>query len=105
MRGNYAMQRVVITGYGAVCAIGNSAEESWQSALAGKSGVGPITLFDDSEFSVHIAAEVKNFEPEKVLDRKEVRRQDRFEHLAGVAAVEAMQHSGLEVTEANAHRI
>src|SRR5687767_11597487 len=99
------MHRVVITGYGAVSALGATAEENWQSAVAGKSGVGPITLFDASQFPVQIAAEVKNFEPEKVLDRKELRRQDRFEQLAGVAAVEALHHSGLEVTPENSHRI
>ncbi len=88
------MHRVVVTGIGAVSPLGLTAEESWQSALKGQTGVGPVTLFDASNFPVKLAAEVKNFEPEKYLDRKEVRRQDRFELLAAVAALEAIQQSG-----------
>jgi 3-oxoacyl-[acyl-carrier-protein] synthase II len=99
------MERVVITGMGTVNSLGLSVQESWANAIAGVSGVGPITLFDSSPMSVHIAAEVKNFEPEKYMDGKEARRRDRYEQLGAAAAVEAMRHSGLEVTDANAGRI
>ncbi|GAB4468529.1 MAG: beta-ketoacyl-ACP synthase II [Anaerolineae bacterium] len=93
------MHRVVITGFGALTPLGNTAEESWQQALRGTSGVGPITLFDTSDFPVKLAAEVKNFNPEEHLDRREVRRMDRFEWMALVAAEQAVQHSGLDVSK------
>ncbi len=99
------MQRVVVTGLGAVTPLGHTAEESWQAAVRGQSGVGPITLFDVTDFPVSVAAEVKGFDPETVLDRREVRRQDRFEWLANAAANEALAHSGLEITEENSTRI
>jgi 3-oxoacyl-[acyl-carrier-protein] synthase II len=99
------MHRVVITGIGAVSPLGLTAEQSWQSAISGKSGLGPITLFDVSNFPVQIAAELKNFNPEQYLDRKDARRMDRFEQMAAVASDEALKHSGLEITDANSHRI
>lgn len=99
------MRRVVVTGYGAVTPLGLSAEETWRAAVEGQSGVSPITRFDTTDFPVKLAAEVKGFDPEKVLDRREVRRQDRFEHYAHAAAIEALHHSGLEITEANSIRI
>lgn len=99
------MERVVITGMGTVNPLGLTVQESWSNVISGISGVGPITLFDASSLGVHFAAEVKNFEPEKYMDAKEVRRRDRFEQLGAAAAQEAIRHSGLEVTEANAGRI
>lgn len=93
------MHRVVVTGLGAVSPLGLTAEESWQSAIKGKTGVAPITLFDTKDFPVKYAAEVKNFEPEKFLDRRDVRRQDRFELLAAVAAQEAIEQSGIQIDE------
>ncbi len=93
------MHRVVITGFGALTPLGNTAEESWQQAIRGTSGVGPITLFDTSDFPVKLAAEIKNFNPEEHLDRREVRRMDRFEWMAMAAAEEAVQHSGLDVSK------
>ena len=99
------MERVVITGMGTVNSLGLNVQESWTSAINGASGVAPITLFDASPLGVHIAAEVKNFDPGKFMDPKEARRRDRYEQLAAAAANEAIQHSGLEVTEANAGRI
>lgn len=99
------MHRVVVTGVGAISPLGQSAEESWQSALAGRTGVGPITLFDHTSFPVHLAAEVKNFDPEVFIDRKDARRQDRFEQFAYIAATEALESSGLEITDANSDRI
>jgi 3-oxoacyl-[acyl-carrier-protein] synthase II len=80
-------------------------QESWTNVINGVSGVGPITLFDASPLGVQFAAEVKGFEPEKYMDGKEARRRDRFEQLGAAAAKEAIQHAGLEVTEANTGRI
>jgi 3-oxoacyl-[acyl-carrier-protein] synthase II len=99
------MHRVVVTGIGAIGPIGHNAEDTWQNVIAGKSGVGPITLFDTTDFTVHIAAEIKDFDPGDFLDRREVRRQDRFEWIANIAANEAIADSGLEVTDENSHRI
>lgn len=99
------MEKIVITGMGAVSPLGLSVEESWKNVTGGVSGVAPITLFDSSHVGVHIAAEVKNFAPEKYMDVKESRRRDRFEQLATAAAGEAIRQSGLEITEANAARI
>lgn len=99
------MERVVITGMGTVNPLGLGVKESWQNAIHGVSGVGPITLFDSSPLNVHIAAEVKGFEPEKYMDAKEARRRDRVEQLGIAAAKEAIESSGLEITEENAGRI
>lgn len=89
-------ERIVITGMGTINPIGHSAEESWRNALAGVSGVAPITAFDPSDLLVRIAGEVKDFEPEKWLDPREARRRDRFEQLAAVAVKEALAQSGLD---------
>lgn len=97
--------RIVITGMGTVNPLGLNVKESWKSVIAGKSGVGPITLFDSSPLQVHIAAEVKGFQPENYMDAKEARRRDRFEQFAIAAAKEAISNSGLEVTDTNAGRI
>lgn len=99
------MEKIVITGMGTVNPLGLTVEESWKNAVNGVSGVGPITLFDPAILNVHIAAEVKNFVPEKYMDAKEARRRDRFEQLAAVAAKEALVNSGLEIKESNTGRI
>ncbi len=99
------MERIVITGMGTVNPLGLNVDETWKNLINGVSGVGPITLFDHSNLLVHIACEVKNFEPEKFMDGKEARRRDRFEQFAAVAANQAIASAGLEVTEANAARI
>ncbi len=97
--------RIVITGMGTVNPLGLNVKESWENVVAGKSGVGAITLFDSSSLQVHIAAEVKGFQPEQYMDAKEARRRDRFEQFAIASAKEALASSGLEITEANAGRI
>ena len=97
--------RIVITGLGAVSPLGLSAQESWESAVNGVSGVAPITQIDTSDYLVHIACEVKNFDPKKFMHRRDARRCDRYEQFAIAAAGEAMAHSGLQVTSANAERI
>jgi beta-ketoacyl-acyl-carrier-protein synthase II len=98
-------RRVVITGTGALTPLGLTVKESWEAATNGKSGVGPITAFDASNFLVKIAAEVKNFDPVKYMDPKEARRRDRFEQLATAAAKEALAESGLVITDSNAGRV
>jgi 3-oxoacyl-[acyl-carrier-protein] synthase II len=86
---------------GLICGSGNTKEEVWSNLLAGRSGVGPVTHFDASAFPVRIASEVKNFDPFKFIEKKEVKKMDVFIHYAVAAAQEAMNDSGLRVTEAN----
>ncbi len=99
------MERVVITGMGTVNPLGLTVEESWNNVIEGVSGVGPITKFDPALLGVHIAAEVKGFEPERYMESKDVRRRDRVEQLGIVAAQEALASSGLQITAENAGRI
>jgi 3-oxoacyl-[acyl-carrier-protein] synthase II len=103
------MEKIVITGMGTVNPIGQGVQETWQNAINGISGVGPITLFDTEsgphEWNVKIACEVKNFDPTCYMDPKEARRRDRFEQLGIAAAKEALEMSGLQVTPENAGRI
>ena len=89
-------RRAVVTGLGAVTPIGNDAATFWANLLEGVSGGGPITSFDPSAFDVRIAAEVKGFDPTATMDRKMARRMSRFIHLGMAAAVEAMNHSGID---------
>jgi 3-oxoacyl-[acyl-carrier-protein] synthase II len=98
-------RRVVITGLGLICAVGNTTEEVWQGLLAGKSGVTTITQFDASQFACQIAAEVKGFDPLNYVEKKEVKKMGRFIHLALGASEEAMKMSGLQITEESAHRV
>jgi 3-oxoacyl-[acyl-carrier-protein] synthase II len=91
-------RRVVVTGIGLICAVGNTTDEVWRNLLAGKSGVARITQFDSSNFACQIAAEVKNFDPLNFIDKKELKKMGRFIHLALAAADEAMKSSGLQVT-------
>jgi len=88
------MRRVVITGLGTINSVGNSVEESFKAVVAGECGIDEITLFDASEFPVRIAGEVKDFDPTTVMDKKEVKKADRFIQLGIKAAQEAMIDSG-----------
>jgi 3-oxoacyl-[acyl-carrier-protein] synthase II len=97
-------RRVVVTGMGAVTPLGNNAEESWGNLIAGKSGAGPITLFDPADYPTKIACEVKGFEPEQWIDRKAARKMDRFAQMVLAAARQAEADSGLDVP-AEAERI
>jgi len=90
-------RRVVITGMGLICGSGNTKEEVWSNLLAGRSAVGPITRFDISAFPVRIAGEVRNFDPLKFIEKKEVKKMDPFIHYAVAASQEAMDDSGLRV--------
>jgi len=98
-------RRVVVTGIGLICGVGNTTEEVWQNLLAGRSGICRITQFDASQFACQIAAEVKNFDPLQFIDKKEIKKMGRFIHLAIAAADEAVKSSGLQVTPDNATRI
>lgn len=90
-------RRVVVTGIGLICAVGNTSDVVWQNVLAGKSGVAKITHFDASQFACQIAAEVKGFDPLNFIEKKEVKKMGRFIHLALAASEEAMKMSGLEI--------
>jgi len=109
-------RRVVVTGIGLICGVGNATEEIWQNLLAGKSGIARITGFEEfehvdgspfdvSQFSCQIAAQVKNFDPYKFIEKKEVKKMARFIHLALAAADEAMRTSELKITPENAERV
>ncbi|MBN1120981.1 MAG: beta-ketoacyl-ACP synthase II [Anaerolineae bacterium] len=98
-------KRVVVTGYGTMSPLGKTAKQSWENLIRSKSGVGPITLFDTSNCPVQYAAEVKDFDPTAYVEHREARRYDRHQLLALAAATEAMEHSGLEITEGNRQRI
>ena len=99
MPSNDLSRRAVVTGLGAVTPIGNDHATFWRNLVAGKSGVGPITRFDPTGFDVRIAAEVKDFDPDTVMDRKMARRMSRFIHLAMGAGKEAIAHSGLDFSD------
>src|SRR5438093_53134 len=90
-------RRVVITGLGAVTPPGNDVETSWQNLVAGESGAGPITQFDSSDYFVHFACEVKDFDPSNWIERKQARRMDRFAQLILAAARQAEADSGLDI--------
>jgi 3-oxoacyl-[acyl-carrier-protein] synthase II len=97
--------RIVVTGIGMVSPIGLSADTTWDSLLAGRSGVDYISSFDPEPFETQIAAEVKGFEPTDFLDRKEARRMDRFVQFAAVAAQEAVTRASLDMEKEDAERV
>ncbi|HWY68592.1 MAG TPA: beta-ketoacyl-ACP synthase II [Terriglobales bacterium] len=98
-------RRVVVTGLGLICAVGNTSAEVWTNLLAGKSGVATITGFDATGFACTIAAEVKNFDPLNFIEKKEVKKMGRFIHLCMAATDEAVKMSGLNVTPEIAERV
>ncbi len=98
-------RRVVVTGLGLICGVGNTSPEVWKSIVAGSSGVGKITHFDAGAFACQIAAEVKNFDPLNFIEKKEVKKMGRFIHFALAATDEAVKMSGLQVTPENATRV
>ena len=98
-------RRVVITGMGLICGAGNTKEEVWSTLLAGRSKVGAISRFDVSAFPVRFASEVRNFDPLKFIEKKEVKKMDPFIHYAVAASQEAMDDSGLRATPDNATRL
>jgi len=98
-------RRVVVTGVGAVSCLGLTAEDSWASALAGKSGLGTLTVTDTSRINVHMGGQAWGFDPTQYMDPREARRRDRFCQLAVAAARMALDHSGLPITEDTADDI
>jgi len=98
-------RRVVITGLGLICGVGNTAPEVWRQLMAGASGMGPIQGFDTTGFTTTFAAEVKNFDPLQFIDKKESRKMARFIHFAFAATAEAMADSGLQITPEIAERV
>jgi 3-oxoacyl-[acyl-carrier-protein] synthase II len=98
-------RRVVITGLGCISPVGNTIADAWSAIISGKSGIATITKFDATAFSTRFAGEVKGFNIEDYIPAKEARHMDTFIHYGMAAGMQAMQDSGLEVTEANAERI
>src|SRR3982075_60649 len=93
--------RVVVTGTGTITSLGHTTRETWEAVKAGRSGIRRIQAFDPSATPSQVASEVVDFKPETRLDRKEARRMSRFVQFAFVAAREALDESGLEITEQN----
>ncbi len=99
------MSRVVVTGLGLITSVGNDLASSWEALCQGKSGVGEIDSYDSSRHRVHFGAQVRNFDPTLYMDRKEVRRNDPYEQLSIAASRQALDHSGLKITDENADDI
>ncbi len=99
------LKRVVVTGIGAVTPLGNTAEETWENLLKGKSGAAPITQFDSSLCKTHFACEIKGLDINQYLDRKESRKIDRYTQLAMIAAIQAVNDSGMNLEEEDKNRI
>ncbi len=98
-------RRVVVTGLGIISPVGLTIKEAWDNILAGKSGIGPITHFDTSSFSVRIGGTIRDFDISRYLTPKEARKMDPFIHYGIAAACQALEDSGLEITDENAERI
>ncbi|HET7010879.1 MAG TPA: beta-ketoacyl-ACP synthase II [Anaerolineales bacterium] len=98
-------KRVVVTGMGCLSPLGNDVPSTWEAAKAGRSGVGPISLFDATGFKTRFAAEVKGFDPEAAVGRRDARRMDRFTQFAVVAAGQALQDAQLKIDDTNRDRI
>ncbi|MBT2642696.1 beta-ketoacyl-ACP synthase II [Bacillus sp. ISL-41] len=98
-------RRVVVTGIGAVTPLGNDAETTWNNIIEGVSGIGPVTRLNADDFPAKVAAEVKEFNVENFIDRKDARKMDRFTHYAVAASLMAVKDSGLEITDENAPRV
>src|SRR3954464_4818117 len=98
-------RRVVITGIGLICGVGNTTDEVWKALLAGKSGISRITQFDATQFACQIAAEVKNFDPLNFIEKKEVKKMARFIHFALAASHEAMKMSRLNMEQVDRNRV
>lgn len=100
-----SQRRVVVTGMGIVSPVGNTLASAWDSIRNGRSGIGPITVFDASAYATRIAGEVRGLDPKAFLPPKDVKKMDTFIHFGLAAAFQAMDDAGLEVTDANAERI
>jgi 3-oxoacyl-[acyl-carrier-protein] synthase II len=100
-----AKRRVVVTGMGMLSPLGNTFEDTWKGILAGKSGISEITRFDTEGFNTRFAGEVKGFEPEQYIQKKELKKMDRFIQLGIAAGIQALRDANYEVNESNANRI
>lgn len=98
-------RRVVVTGIGAVTPLGNDAETTWKGIIEGKSGVGPLTRLNADEYPAKVAAEVKDFNAETFIDKKDARKMDRFTHYAVASALMAVKDANLTINEENSHRV
>ncbi len=98
-------KRVVVTGMGAITPIGNTLSDYWTGLLAGRNGIGPITLFDASRHACRIAGEVKDFDPLLYIDRKDAKRMDRFAQFGVCASKQAIADAKLEITDLNAEQV
>lgn len=98
-------RRVVVTGIGAVTPLGNDAHTTWENVIAGKSGIGPLTRLNADDFPAKVAGELKDFDIEAYVDRKEARKMDRFTHYAIAASVMAVEDAKLEINDSNATRV
>ena len=98
-------KRVVITGMGALSPIGNDAQTNWENALKGVNGIDIITRVDTEEYNVHLACELKDFNIEDYISKKDARRMDRFTQYAVVAARQAVEDANLTINDDNANRI
>lgn len=98
-------RRVVITGLGIISPLGNDVAETWENIRNGKSGIGLISHFDTSAFSVRIGGSIKNFDPARYISPKDIKKMDPFIHYGMAAGSQAIEDSGLEVNEKNAHRV
>ena len=98
-------KRVVVTGLGCISPLGNDVQTTWENTLAGKSGVGPITHYDASEYKTKFAAEVKGFDGSEFFGSREARRMDRFTQLAVATALQAVEDAGLKISDANRNRV
>lgn len=99
------LKRVVVTGLGAVTPLGNTPEETWENMVKGVSGAAPITLFDATNFKTQFACEVKNWNPNEWIDRKDARKMDRYAQLAMASAVQGVKDSGLDLDQVDKNRI
>ncbi|MBD2040875.1 beta-ketoacyl-ACP synthase II [Microcoleus sp. FACHB-672] len=102
---NFERKRVVVTGLGAITPIGNTLAEYWEGLIAGRSGIGPITLFDASRHDCRIAGEVKGFDPYEYLERKEAKRMDRFAQFAISASKQAIADAQFTINDLNAEQV
>ncbi|MFT5664436.1 MAG: 3-oxoacyl-[acyl-carrier-protein] synthase II [Gammaproteobacteria bacterium] len=98
-------RRVVVTGLGLLTPVGNTVEESWKNIIAGKSGIAPITAFDATDFSARISGSVKNFDASLYIAPKDQKKMDTFIHFGLAAGIQALDDSGIEVTDENSERI
>lgn len=99
------LKRVVVTGLGAVTPLGNTPEETWENMVKGVSGAAPITLFDATNFKTQFACEVKNWNPNEWIDRKDARKMDRHAQLAMASAVQGVKDSGLDLDQVDKNRV